>query len=57
MIKQQNVMELGGMIRDKKGRPANDNKSITFADLTGVAVQDVVISSMALDALNAMHLN
>ena len=57
MIKQQNVLELGGMIRDKKGRPANDNKSITFADLTGVAVQDVVISSMALDALNAMHLN
>jgi ornithine cyclodeaminase/alanine dehydrogenase-like protein (mu-crystallin family) len=39
------------VIRDKKGRAANDKTSITFADLTGVAVQDVVISGMVLDAL------
>ena len=38
VIKQKNVLELGQVIRDKKGRAANDNTSITFADLTGVAV-------------------
>jgi ornithine cyclodeaminase len=50
LLEAKNLIELGRVIEEgKSGRQHEED--ITIADLTGVAVQDIVIADLALDLL------
>ena len=52
VIKEASVLELGQIIADPSlGR--DDNEQITFADLTGVAVQDIVTAELIIRKLTS----
>ena len=44
-IKEESIIELGTLIHTGKGRENDDQ--ITVADLTGIAVQDIIAAEMA----------
>ena len=52
VITDENVRELGNVIRDPRLRRGDDGQ-ITVADLTGVAVQDIQIASAVLEKIQA----
>lgn len=49
-IKEEDVIELGILIKEGKGRTSDDQ--ITICDLTGIAVQDIVAAAMVSDILS-----
>lgn len=48
-IKEEDVIELGALIQQGKGR--ENDEQITVADLTGIAVQDIIAAELACDLL------
>src|SRR5262249_9323993 len=53
ILSKDDLVELGEIIQDRNlGR--KDDEAITIADLTGVAVQDIQIAKLALQALSKM---
>jgi ornithine cyclodeaminase len=51
LVQKKEVLEIGEIINNKKLGRINNNQ-FTFADLTGVAVQDIVAAELILDKLN-----
>ena len=49
-IKESDVIELGQLIHEGKGR--ENDEQITVADLTGIAVQDIIAAEMACELLD-----
>lgn len=50
VIKENDVIELGTLIASGKGR--ENDEQITIADLTGIAVQDIIAAELACDKLS-----
>lgn len=50
VIQKENVIELGTLIHEGKGR--ENDEQITVADLTGIAVQDIIAAELACDVLS-----
>ena len=50
LIKEENLIELGEII-DSNKKVRRNNKEITVADLTGVAVQDIMITNAVYEQL------
>lgn len=49
-IKEEDVIELGTLIHEGKGR--ENDEQITVVDLTGIAVQDIIAAELACDLLS-----
>ena len=50
LIKEKNLIELGEII-DSNKKIRRNNEEITVADLTGVAVQDIMITNAVYEQL------
>lgn len=48
-IKEEDVIELGALIHEGKGR--TNDEEITVVDLTGIAVQDIIAAELACEVL------